>query len=243
MATACGSAVVKFGGSAITVKSEPLTVNWEALESLSEQAARYVASGGRLVVVHGGGSFGHYMVEKLTAERGRLGPLEVSEIQRSMMTLSLAVISSLVSKGVPAVVHPPHTFCAGEACDYSPIKRDLEAGLVPVTYGDGVLAGGRTIIISGDRLAAQVASFVRADCLVYASDVPGVLGPDGRPLRLVRPEDPIAELGVRGSDVTGGMRYKLREAASSTSRLVRIVHWRDVLRALQGEEVGTRVLP
>ena len=238
----CRLSVVKFGGSAITIKSRPETINAEALEGLSEQVSKYLSAGGRIVIVHGGGSFGHYAVDRLSRERGRLGPLEVAEVQRSMLRLSEAVLSSLISKGVPAVLHPPHTMC-DRACNYEPIERDLREGLAPVTYGDGVLRGGSAVILSGDRLASEIATEIGADCLVFASDVPGVIGPGGVTLKLVRPDSEIADLGQEGVDVTGGIRRKLAEASSSKAKVVRIVHWRDVLRALMGEDVGTLVLP
>lgn len=240
---ACRRAVVKLGGSAITVKSSPETVNWDALESLAAQLGDYVRSGGSLAVVHGGGSFGHYIVAKLLSERGALGPREVAETQREMLVLALAVINALTSRGIPATLHPAHTICGSpEACDLGPLVRDLEAGLVPVTYGDAVLVGSRGVIISGDALAPAIADRVGADCLIMASDVEGVIGVDGRLLPEVRPGDPIASLSGGGPDVTGGMAAKIRAAASSSASVVRIVRWTQVGAALRGEPVGTRVL-
>jgi len=105
----CREAVVKLGGSAITVKSSPETVNWESLSRVVSALASFVRSGGRLIVVHGGGSFGHYAVDRLQRERGSLGPLEVAEVQRAMLVLAMAVISELTGAGVPATLHPAHT--------------------------------------------------------------------------------------------------------------------------------------
>ncbi|MGC9071405.1 MAG: isopentenyl phosphate kinase [Acidilobus sp.] len=239
----CRSAVVKLGGSAITVKSSPETINWDVLQLVSRTLGSYVSSGGRLAVVHGGGSFGHYAVAKLLQERGSLGPAEVAKVQREMLVLAMAVISELIDAGVPATLHAAHSMCvSSERCDVTPMVRDFESGLVPVTYGDTVLRGGVGEIVSGDFLAARLATTISADCLIYASDVKGVIGPSGDVLKIVRPGDPIGGLKGRGLDVTGGMMRKIREAASTTTGIVRIVRWDELGAALRGEEVGTLVV-
>ncbi len=239
----CRTAVVKLGGSAITVKSSPETVNWGVLHEVSRALGSYVAGGGRLAVVHGGGSFGHYAVDRLLRERGTLGPKEVAEVQREMLVLSMAVIWELLSSGVPASLHAAHSMChSKDSCDLSPMVRDLRAGLTPVTYGDAILHTGRGEVISGDLLASRLSTEAPADCLIYVTDVKGVIGPDGTVLRSVRPGQPIGGLRGSGPDVTGGIMNKIAEAASSGARVVRIVGWEDLEAALGGEEVGTLVL-
>ena len=241
----CRSAVVKLGGSAITIKSSPETVNWGVLHQLAVTLGSYVTSGGRLAVVHGGGSFGHYAVERLLRERGRLGPAEVAIVQREMLVLAMAVLTELVSSGVPASLHTAHSMCTSkDSCDLSPMTRDFEAGLVPVTYGDAVLSpsSGEGEVVSGDLLASRLSTAISADCLIYVSDVKGVVGPNGSILRAVRPGQPIGAVAGSGPDVTGGMTRKIAEAASSRARVVRIVGWEDLEAALRGEEVGTLVL-
>ncbi|MGC9210019.1 MAG: isopentenyl phosphate kinase [Acidilobus sp.] len=239
----CRSAVVKLGGSAITIKSSPETVNWEVLHEVSGALAEYVSSGGRLALVHGGGSFGHYAVSREAQKKGSLGPLEVAVVQREMLVLAIAVLNELIQAGVPATLHAAHSMCtSSESCDLTPMVRDYEMGLVPVTYGDAVLRGGVGEIVSGDLLAARLATAISAECLIYASDVKGVIGPNGQVLKSVRPGDPIGNVKSSGPDVTGGMTRKIRDAASSTARTVRIVRWDDLRAALKGEDVGTLVL-
>lgn len=240
----CSLAVVKLGGSAITDKSSPETVRWDVLESLSAQVASYLEAGGRLALVHGGGSFGHYIVKKLLSERGRLGPSEVAEVQREMLLLGITVVNSLLSHGVPISLHAAHSMCISErSCDLTPMLRDLAVGLTPLTYGDAVLTEGKGVVVSGDTIASMLASKANADCLIYVSDVEGVIGPEGKVLRVVSPRDEIANVAARGVDVTGSMRGKIVEAASAKIPNTRIVRWDMLLKALNGEDVGTRVVP
>ena len=49
--------LIKLGGSVITIKDRALTPNIQAIERLSHVLARLSES---LIIVHGGGSFGHY---------------------------------------------------------------------------------------------------------------------------------------------------------------------------------------
>ena len=54
--------VLKLGGSVITDKEKPLTPNLEAIERLATEISRAKVSS--LILVHGGGSFGHPVAER-----------------------------------------------------------------------------------------------------------------------------------------------------------------------------------
>ncbi|MCE4601571.1 MAG: hypothetical protein F7C08_03220 [Desulfurococcales archaeon] len=235
--------MVKLGGSLITVKDEPYTINMEALEKAVGELAGFHRSGGRLTIVHGGGSFGHAAARMAMERRGgKLLALDAPEIQEAMLKLGIMVVATLRSHGVPATMHPPHTMCLELPCRMEPMVRDLSQGLVPVTYGDALPIRGETIIVSGDDLAAWLAVEVGADCLVYVTRVPGVLGPNGEVLQVVEGlGKPVG--GGEGLDVTGGMRRKLEAAlrASAGVATVRIVGLEGLGPALRGMPVGTLV--
>ena len=242
---ACRSAVVKLGGGLITVRDRPETVDMARLEAAARQIAEYVKAGGSMkALVHGGGSFGHYVVEKLRRSTGELSPLDAHLIQRSMQKLSLTVSSVLERFGLKPVIHSPHTFCLKPGkCWYEPLARDSSLGLLPVTHGDAIPMGTTVKIISGDVLAADIAISLGADCLIYATAVPGVLDGKGNVVPLVSSVNQLRELGVTGFNVTGGMKAKLEAAlrASMKIRRVVIVGGDRLLEALLGENVGTIV--
>lgn len=246
MARSCGRAAVKLGGSLITVKDKPYTVNRQALAEASRQLAAFASTGGSLVIVHGGGSFGHAEVERQARLHGKpLPPATAAPIQAAMLTLSTEVARALVEAGVPASVHPAHTICTCCACDYGPLQRSLVEGLVPVTYGDALACRGRVEIVSGDRLVVEAALALNADCVVFAMDKPGVLGPDGAPLGEVSPGTSLQAVdGPKGPDVTGGLEAKLDWAfrAAREGLEVRIVSAGLLLKALRGEPAGTRIV-
>ncbi len=55
-------AVLKLGGSVITYKNRPMTPNLSAIERLAKEVAD--ADVQRLVIVHGGGSCGHFLAKE-----------------------------------------------------------------------------------------------------------------------------------------------------------------------------------
>jgi len=251
MAGACDPVVVKVGGSVITRKSEPLTVDGQRMAAVAEALARFYLSRGdtppRLAIVHGGGSFGHYTVERLLSEKGYLGPVEVAEIQHAMLRLSTEFARVLLDLGVPASVHPAHTLCNFHGCNLKRIVDDVTIGVVPVTYGDAIPRETGAKIISGDALAVQVAAILGAKCLIFVTEAGGVYGADGRMIRVYTGSEALAQVNQDAPDVTGGMRAKLAAALEYAREhphtTVLIVGVEGLRAALEGGEAGTLVKP
>ncbi len=243
---ACKLSVVKLGGAALTFKSRRETIDWGNLRLAASQLSQYRGGGGLLVVVHGGGSFGHKTVVDILKSKGSLDPGDSSVIQESMLRLALEVVKVLKDAGLKPTLHPPHSICWGGSvgsCSLTVIERDLKLGLTPVTYGDSIPEEGGSAIISGDDLAADIAVKLKADCLVFAIRAPGVLDSEGRVMPLVFSLNQVKVFESRGFDVTGGIRRKVESAlrASEFVGNVRIVGLESLLEALLGGDVGTRV--
>jgi len=210
----CRSLAVKLGGSVITHKDKPYTVNRENLRRAAAALAAAYKRGVRLVVVHGGGSFGHAKVKEVLDRKGVLEPADVPEIQLAMLELSRIVAGELLRAGVPAVLHAPHTYCRGPGdCSVEPIVKSLSHGLVPVTFGDGVCSGGRVHIVSGDDLMVLVSRSLEDPCAIYVMGEEYVYDENGNPIRVLnaRPAKAISR-GTKGVDVTGGILRKLESA-------------------------------
>ena len=94
-------------------------------------------------------------------------------------------------------------------------------------------------------IAADLAVSIGADCLVYAGREPGVVGPDGRVVERVRVNGGLPPWlgGAGGFDQTGGMAFKVLQAARAAAAGVRtlIVGGDSVLDALLGGRVGSAV--
>ena len=180
--------LIKFGGSVITDKSKPLAASRKKIVGMARAVSR---AGEPAIIVHGGGSFGHYWSVKYdmhTAERN-YDTRGVATVKNSMVQLNLIVLEEMLRAGLRPYAVAPAGFMAGPR----PVRtRAAELGriatssdMTPVTYGDamwyGSIGGGgaddkddyRTYILSGDRIMAHLARITRPRLCVFA------LGEDG----------------------------------------------------------------
>lgn len=209
--------VLKLGGSVITRKDTPETVDEVALEGAAEALS---GSTGRLVVVHGGGSFGHHhaAAHDVSTIAGTHDDVAIRAIHTAMKRLNGAVIDALADVGAPVV--PVHPFSAARRTDEgilrfetAAIETMLREGFVPVLHGDVVVheREGATIL-SGDELVVALAEGLDADRVGVCSAVPGVYDSDGDVIDRIDSFDDVAEaVGASDeTDVTGGMAGKVR---------------------------------
>lgn len=224
--------VLKLGGSVVTKKDVPETVDTGSLDRASEQIRTFLEGDldsapddgsndpGQLVVVHGGGSFGHHHAAKhgVSSTEGSSDASALTEIHRAMGELNAAVVEALHERHVAALPVRPLSVAfrdeTGLQFDTAAVSAMLDAGFVPVTHGDVIVdseQGGT--ILSGDDIVVSLARSLGADRVGLCSTVPGVLDGDDEIIDRI---DSYAEVeGVLGesnaTDVTGGMGHKVRE--------------------------------
>ena len=246
--------VLKLGGSLITEKGRPETLDTAALDAACDAiaAARDAGSVSRLVVVHGGGSFGHHHASEhgVSTTAGTSDVTAVMDIHGAMTTLNRHVLSRLHDRDVPAV--PVHPLSVSARPDGATGDLDLpigstatllDEGFVPVLHGDGVAtAGAGVTVVSGDELVVELASALGAERVGVCSTVPGVLDADGDVIDVIDAFDPVADaLGASdATDVSGGMAAKVRELLALDAPAQ--VFGADGLAAfLRGDDAGTRI--
>ncbi len=255
--------IVKLGGSVITDKSKKFSVKQEALDRL---AGELTSAEGSLVVVHGGGSFGHPLASEYDLDSGYKEERQLmgfSLTHRAMERLNARVIEALQGAGLPAVAIQPSACAVVEdgrvvSMELRALRKLLDLGLVPVTYGDAVpdLKRGMSIL-SGDQLVVHLAKELGAQRVILGVDVGGVytgdpkvdkeakLVPKITPESWAEVEKSIGE--AQGPDVTGGMANKIGELLKLAQRGIeaQVVDATkpDILkRAISGEsELGTRI--
>jgi len=240
--------VVKLGGSVVTEKDQPETVADERLAGLA--AALGDATLEDLVVVHGGGSFGHPHAAEhgISSSEGKRDAEAVRDVAGAMEELNDAVVDALADAGVPAV--PVHPFSVGHRTSDGELRFEtgqlaamLGEGFVPVLHGDVLTQVGEgATIVSGDELVTHAARELDADRVGLCSTVPGVLDESGDVVREITDyEDVAAALGGSdATDVTGGMAAKVRALLDLGAPS--FVFGPDALSAfLAGEDAGTRI--
>lgn len=250
--------VIKLGGSAITNKDTPLSPNMEVMEQIARELAKFDLKEKKIVLVYGGGSFGHFVAKRYLSKGAVLNPKGCAEIRAAMLSLTKIITDTFLRHDLPIfVINPSSCFLLKDGeieADSSflmPIERSLQIGLLPAVGGDVVLDsvnGAR--ILSGDRIARLIARRLEAKALVFGTDVDGILTDKGLLRRIKKGEikRTLAVLGGRPGDVTGGIAGKLREINSYLSEGGRLAIVFNITRPglltkiLSGEEViGTYI--
>ncbi|MCE4605865.1 MAG: hypothetical protein F7B59_00830 [Desulfurococcales archaeon] len=207
--------IVKLGGSVITIKDKKYKTDKETLCRIAD----YLRISKPLVIIHGGGSYGHYVVFSIIQEKTKVEDVDLPRISHTMDKLNHEVVQCLLKKGIPAVSFPPHSICqvinGSIVCSLETVKEAVTRGLIPVLYGDSILSSNGIEIVSGDILMVLAANELGIKRLYFLTDVDG-LYEDLETKKIVRhlmvSKNKQLHLDIRGSsaiDVTGGMRAKI----------------------------------
>lgn len=246
----------------------------ENVHSIARQIVELARDGHELLVVHGGGKIFTTTLARMGIESRFVSGLRVTD--RETRDVAVMVFGGLLNKklagaislaGQPAVgISASDATCflaepmqLGESANQlgfvgylSEVNVDFlrslwRAGVVPVTSCLGLGADGEIYNINADHMAAAAAEFIRADRLIYLTDVAGVLDGD-KILRAVNGAE-IEDL-IRRNKVSGGMILKLEAAKRALAggvgevRIVGGAQPRALLAAANGGRApGTRVVP
>ena len=238
--------LVKLGGSVITHKDEPLKSNAESINKLA--SALFLAKT-PLIVIHGGGSFGHFYAKKYGISRtpSKISGEGVAKTRNAMLRLNSEVVTSLDNQGLNCYSIPPSVVLEGNrigGSGFKVLQHLIDARITPVTFGDVLVSAEGFYIISGDRIIQILAADLRPKRVVFTLDVDGVYNSgdaSGELLRRIRAED-ISEISfsTKPLDVTGGMHGKLMEAIEISRKGIDVcfvngMESKRVVKALIGE--------
>jgi isopentenyl phosphate kinase len=220
--------VLKIGGSVITNKNGELAARTEVMNRLAEEIMK--AGVENLIIVHGGGSFGHPTAQKYGIREGLIEDSQkvgFAETHHVMTVLNGLVMDALVWHCVPAVSVTPSSCMVTEngrikLFEETVLRMLLKINITPVLYGDATLDEklGFTIL-SGDQIVSYIARKFNACRIVIGVDVDGLYDIDPKEakdakfyahLTLRELKDVWGKLGKStAADVTGGMLGKITE--------------------------------
>jgi len=231
--TTDGPIVLKLGGSVVTDKGDPETVDDDSLDRAADAIAAHLADGTPtpgpekgddpvgLVLVHGGGSFGHHHASEhgVSVTAGTHDALAARAIHDAMGELNDRVLDSFDERGVPAL--PIHPLSAGARDEggglelsTTAVSRLLAEGFVPVVQADVIAhAGAGVTIVSGDELVVRLANDLDAARVGLCTTVPGVLDDEGEVIDRIESLEAAGKYlgGSEATDVTGGMYGKVEQ--------------------------------
>jgi len=257
--------VVKYGGAAM------------ADDSLAELFAQDVvlmrSVGMHPVVVHGGGPQIGHLMERLGKEPEFLDGLPVTDAET--LEIARVVLVGKVNRDVVAALNvhgplsvglsgedagllkasarSPELGFVGDVAGVNPhiVQRLLAEDLIPVVATIGSDTEGQAYNVNADTAAAAIAVALKAEKLVYLTDVPGLLADVADPASIV-PTVGVSELEARLADgsVSGGMIPKIRSCVRAVRGGVGHAHILDgrvphvlLLEVFTREGIGTMVNP
>ncbi len=252
--------VLKVGGALLQCEM--------GMARLMDTAAKMIANGQPLIMVHGGG----YLVEEqLTANGMTTEKLEGLRVTpEEQMPVIVGALAGTSNKLLQAAAIKAGVTCVGMSLSDANLVhaniKDERLGLVgevtpnDATYLDFILSQGWMPIVSSiaassngdllnvnaDQAATVLAKLVSGE-LVLLSDVSGVLDGKGQLIASLNAMQ-ISDLTKQGV-IEKGMKVKVEaalEVAQAMGKAVQIASWRDAeqLAVLsQGGSVGTQIQP
>lgn len=227
--------IIKLGGSVITLKDKFESANIPAIRRITFELLE-VKSLFPLIIVHGGGSFGHPHAYKYKLHEGFKSNNQlfgVIKTREAMLRLNNIVCNELLNAGFQPFSFQPSSFIVTrsgeiEIAEISLIEWAMKLGFTPVLYGDIVLDYEHGFyILSGDKICSYLVTKFNVEKVVFACDVDGIYtsdpkkDPTAKLIRRLTLNDISKFLDSVGStytfDVTGGMRNKLIETRKIVS--------------------------
>jgi len=177
--------LLKLGGSLLTDKNKPFSLREEILEICLTQI---IESKKSLILIHGGGSFGHPIAKKYQISQGLNDSIEdqivgLSKTHDAMNKFNSIIINKLLDKGCPAISIQPSSIFIQDFNEIviksiDPIEKLLDLGIIPVLYGDIILSKDYSFsILSGDyiilKLCEKIQNFTISK-VIFAIEKDGI---------------------------------------------------------------------
>jgi isopentenyl phosphate kinase len=223
--------LIKMGGSVATFKDSPESANFLAIEGIARAISLLEEI--PMIIVHGGGSFGHYWSVRynMHTRPNNYDAHGISIVHKSMINLNQIIVNSLVKNGLNPYAVSVFALTDGNRPLTTKIKQIhtmAQTGLLPVTFGDAIhISDGNYSILSGDVIMTMIAKILNPSKVIFAVNTDGVYSDnksrktireltradiaDSRSFRFATTSQTIA-------DITGGMYRKVKEAFKISSK-------------------------
>ena len=217
--------LIKLGGSIITNKERPLSPRKKTIDNIAKHLKKISEP---FIIVHGGGSFGHYWSVKydMHTKPAKYNYHGVAVVKNSMIELNKIVLDSMTKNKLNPYCLPPTDFMSGNkpiTTKVKEIKKIAESNLIPVTFGDALWYGQKkSYILSGDKIMSILAKTLRPRLSIFALNVDGLYS-DFNTKKLIHDmKDQQASIQDIPMDVTGGMKRKVEEATRISKMGLRV---------------------
>jgi len=228
------------GGSAITDKSKHKFIRYEVIEGCARAIKKSLNEKKfDLIIVHGGGSFGHPIASRYELHEGLLHEsswIGFSETIDSMRELNMEITRIFRSKGLPVIPIQPSAFMVTRAgkiqkeVNLKVIRLAINRGFIPILWGDAVLDEYKgCAILSGDEIILYLGRVLRPNKIIFGTDVDGIYQDVKNRKGLIRKitkenyQKIMSVLKpVEYSDVTGGIIAKVKVIAKLANMGIKV---------------------
>lgn len=255
MDTVTGPIVVKIGGSTLGTGDTTLS-DVVALRKLDRQ----------LVVVHGGGALINEWLSRLHVDSEFVDGLRSTNSEA--LDVVVAVLRGIINTQLVAQISMNGGHAVGlsgvdgtiiQAERYDPrlgfvgriknvntelLMKLINTGSIPVVAPIGIEAPDQPLNINGDTVAGEIARSLRAERLIFLTDVDGILDAEGHLMDVIS-QDQATEMR-KDETVVGGMIPKLDAClrATETGTLAYVANGQlpnTLNRIVGNESIGTRI--
>jgi isopentenyl phosphate kinase len=228
--------IIKLGGSIITFKDQPLTPNYEAIDKIAN-FIKELKKIYKIIIVHGGGSFGHYWSLKYDMHTKPFAYSDegVARVRESMIKLNSIIVEKFISTNLkPFSIHAStfvfnNSVCSEQILDMMNMIKNND--IIPLTYGDVVhTSHGNFSILSGDTLMKVLSINLNPRFSIFTTNVDGIYDDpiNGKLISnilqnknkslLTNNHDTKIEYSKMLFDVTGGMKRKISESMNIVNK-------------------------
>ncbi len=209
--------LIKLGGSIITNKKKPLSAKRKTINKIAQSLNKINED---FVIVHGGGSYGHYWSVKFNmhTKPEKYNLKGVSIVKNSMIELNKIILDSFIKNKLNPYCLPPTDFVMGNKPinkKILEIKKIASSGLIPITFGDALWYGNKkSYILSGDKIMSMLARILKPRLSIFVLNEDGLYS-DMKTKKLIY-EFKNEKISIKKNqiDVTGGMTRKVTEATN-----------------------------
>ncbi|ADI31424.1 isopentenyl phosphate kinase [Staphylothermus hellenicus] len=166
---------VKLGGSFITYKDKPYSINYAALKKTVDILSS-VYGKTRLLLGNGGGSFAHFVVEKYKMYDEKI---LLVNCHRATRLLNSIIVDYLLDHGLLVSTMQTSAIIYGGKRGFvsfiKPLKYLLRNNIIPSIYGECIIDENQAVrIVSTEEVFSILAEHIKVSRIVLLTDVEGV---------------------------------------------------------------------
>ena len=156
--------LLKLGGSLLTDKNKPFFIREEIAKSAIQQI---INANEKVLLIHGGGSFGHPLAKKYNISKGldKSIPNQIfglTETHQAMIKFNSYLVNLFLEKSYPILSIQPSSIFIKDTENIITnsidiIETALDLNILPILYGDIIFdTQGSFSIISGDQIIFEL---------------------------------------------------------------------------------------